>query len=68
MRNGYDPAEKDGHPYAKRICIHCGEEFWPAGPNTKTCSEECSHQHGIDKMREVRATQKAETQPEKVAV
>lgn len=64
MRYGHDPAAKEGHPYNKRICIHCGKEFWPAGPNTKTCSEECSHAHGIQKMREWRDAQKELLEPE----
>lgn len=30
-----------GHPYPERICEICEKPFWPDGPNTKTCSDEC---------------------------
>ena len=56
--------ENDGHLYPQRECEYCGTSFWPAGPNTKTCSEECSHAHGIQKMREWRDAQKEILEPE----
>lgn len=33
--------DKEGHKYVKRRCAVCGKEFWPDGPSTKTCSQEC---------------------------
>lgn len=30
-----------GHLYPERVCEVCGKKFWPEGPATKICSEEC---------------------------
>lgn len=33
--------ENEGHKYAKRICEHCGKEYWPNGNRQKFCCSEC---------------------------
>lgn len=34
-------AANDGHKYAKHICEHCGEEYWPNVAHQKYCCKEC---------------------------
>jgi len=34
----------EGHKYAKRICEHCGQEYWPNSNSQKYCSSECQIQ------------------------
>ena len=34
-------ARNGGHPYGERVCEVCGKTFWPDGPNTKVCSNDC---------------------------
>lgn len=38
-------AANDGHKYAKRVCEHCGKEYYPNGNKQKFCSPECKKAH-----------------------
>ena len=46
--------ENDGHPYPKRICEYCGEEYWPNKHHQKYCCKECGAKayREIDKNRD----------------
>ena len=41
-------AEREGHKYAKKVCIQCGKEFWPTGSTGTLCSDECRKKHGVE--------------------
>lgn len=38
-------AANDGHKYPKRVCVQCGEEYYPTGNQQKFCSQECNRAH-----------------------
>lgn len=42
-------AENEGHPYPKKTCAFCGEEFWPMMKFQKYCSKECG-KRGYEQM------------------
>ena len=35
--------ENEGHKFPKRVCEHCGQEFWPNGNRQRYCSKECTN-------------------------
>lgn len=43
-------ADNEGHMFAKRICAHCGNEYWPNGGKQKYCSPECKYEHDRQKL------------------
>ena len=34
-------AENDGHLYPKKVCLQCGQEYWPNTKLQKYCCSEC---------------------------
>ena len=38
-------AENDGHMYPKRVCVHCGKEFYPTTNRQIYCSKNCVYVH-----------------------
>lgn len=46
----------DGHLFAKRICLHCGKEFYPTTAKQIYCSKDCVYSH----KREVVLTKRFE--------
>lgn len=38
-------AANEGHKFTKRICEHCGKEYWPNSNKQKYCSPECKYEH-----------------------
>lgn len=48
----------EGHKFAKRICEHCGQEYWPNGNKQKYCSTECKYEHDREKLLAKRKAEK----------
>lgn len=45
-------SENDGHPYPKRICEYCGEEYWPNKHHQKYCCKDCGKKDFIARNKE----------------
>ena len=53
-------AENEGHKFAKRVCEHCGKEYWPGGNKQKYCSEECSYAVYLERLHEKAKAEKGD--------
>lgn len=49
-----------GHKYAKRICEHCGKEYWPNSNRQRYCSKECSYEKNLERIRSKRFEEKGD--------
>lgn len=52
--------ENEGHKFAKRLCVHCGKEFWPNGNRQQYCSQECLSAAKAEKIRAKRYAEKGD--------
>lgn len=53
-------AANEGHPIAKRICVHCGKEYWPNSTRQMYCSKECAYKVNQMRIKEKRFEEKGE--------
>ena len=52
--------EREGHKFAKRICEHCGQEFWPNGNAQRYCCKECTKAAKAARVKAQRYAEKGE--------
>ena len=52
--------ERDGHKFAKRVCEHCDQEFWPNGNAQKFCSQECTNAARAARVKAQRYAEKGD--------
>ena len=51
----------DGHKYSKRICEHCGTEYYPNGNQQRYCSQECYKAHNRAEKEKKRYAEKGDS-------
>lgn len=51
-------AENDGHIYAKKNCIYCGNAFYPNNARHKYCSTECKENAKTERIADKRYKEK----------
>lgn len=51
-------AANEGHKFAKRVCEHCGKEYYPNGNKQKFCSPECKKEHQRAELEQKRFAEK----------
>lgn len=60
-------AEREGHKFAKKVCIQCGKEFWPTHATQTLCSDECRKSRETE-LRKKRIRKPREKQPKESRV
>ena len=52
--------ENEGHKFPKRVCEHCGQEYWPNGNRQRYCSKECTNAAKATRVKVQRYAEKGD--------